>query len=502
MSSYSPSAVHETLLTAADTSFSPVLVEAWLPRAEALRPDGLALRERDGRETSYAELHDLGMLAAADLHLRGIARGDRVGIVLPPGRAFAATLHGCLLLGAVAVPVDPRLAPAEVAERTGFCAAVIDAEPEAYRALAIRVEGTHETDEVALLVHTSGTSSAPKPVELTYGNVLASALASAERLGSGPDDRWLGALPVAHVGGLQVLLRSVIGATTAVLHDRFDVEAHLRELRSGAITHVSVVPTTLARLLDAGLDRAGAPDLRVALLGGAPAPAPLLERAGVAGIPVAQTYGLTEACSQVTTSAPGEAETAGTPLPGTRVRIAAGGEILVTGPTVAPGALAGDGWLHTGDLGRLDEDGFLYITGRKKDIIITAGGKNLTPANFENDLKQTRWVSQCVMHGDRRPFPVALITLDEEEIVPWAEQHGIEDRSTAALATNPQVVELIQAEVDRANSKYAQVEQVKKFVILDHDLAQETGELTPTLKVKRNVVNEKYAGLFDELYGG
>jgi O-succinylbenzoic acid--CoA ligase len=361
-----------------------VLVEAWLPRAEALRPDGLALRERDGRETSYAELHDLGMLAAADLHLRGIARGDRVGIVLPPGRAFAATLHGCLLLGAVAVPVDPRLAPGEVAQRTGSCAVVIDAEPEAYRALAIRVEGTHETDEVALVVHTSGTSSAPKPVELTYGNVLASALASAERLGSGPDDRWLGALPVAHVGGLQVLLRSVIGATAAVLHDRFDVEAHLRELRSGAITHVSVVPTTLARLLDAGLDRAGAPDLRVALLGGAPAPAPLLERAAAAGIPVAQTYGLTEACSQVTTSAPGDADTAGTPLPGTCVRIAAGGEILVTGPTVAPGALAGDGWLHTGDLGRLD-DGRLTVTGRRAETIVT-GGENVAPAEVEAAL--------------------------------------------------------------------------------------------------------------------
>ena len=115
-------------------------------------------------------------------------------------------------------------------------------------------------------------------------------------------------------------------------------------------------------------------------------------------------------------------------------------------------------------------------------------------------MKQSRWISQAVMHGDSRPFPVMLVTLDEEEIVPWAQGEGIEDTSTAALAQNPKVIELIQAELDRANAHYAQVEQVKKFFILDHDLSQETGELTPTLKVKRNVINEKYEQLFDQLY--
>ena len=142
----------------------------------------------------------------------------------------------------------------------------------------------------------------------------------------------------------------------------------------------------------------------------------------------------------------------------------------------------------------------MSITGRKKDIIITAGGKNLTPANLENDMKQCRWVSQAVMHGDRRPYPVMLITLDEEEIVPWATEHGIHDTSLAALADDEQVRALVQEVLDAANAKYAQVEQVKRFVILDHDLSQETGELTPTLKVKRNVVNEKYLPLFDALY--
>jgi long-chain acyl-CoA synthetase len=152
--------------------------------------------------------------------------------------------------------------------------------------------------------------------------------------------------------------------------------------------------------------------------------------------------------------------------------------------------------------GSIDSDGYVSITGRKKDIIITAGGKNPTPANIENDMKQSRWISQCVMHGDRRPFPVMLVTLDEEEIVPWAQAEGIEDTSIAALAQHPKVIELIQSELDRANSHYAQVEQVKKFFILDHDLSQETGELTPTLKVKRNIVNDKYADRFEALYGG
>jgi len=200
--------------------------------------------------------------------------------------------------------------------------------------------------------------------------------------------------------------------------------------------------------------------------------------------------------------------TVGRALPGTEISIADDGEILLRGDNIFRGyhrnddASFGaviDGWLHTGDLGSLDADGYLKITGRKKDIIITAGGKNLTPANLENDLKQSRWISQAVMHGDRRPFPVALVTLDEEEVVPWARERGL-PTEIAALAGTEEVRALIQAELDEVNRRYAQVEKVKKFAILDHDLSQETGELTPTLKVKRNVVNEKYAAVLDSLY--
>ena len=253
-------------------------------------------------------------------------------------------------------------------------------------------------------------------------------------------------------------------------------------------------------------------EIRHATSGAAPIAREILEFFWACGVPVLEGYGMTETATAATVSTVENHRygTVGRALPGVELKIAEDGEILVKGPNIFAGyhnqASSGfgaveNGWLHTGDLGSLDEDGYLSITGRKKDIIITAGGKNLTPANIENDLKQCRWISQAMMHGDQRPYPVVLITLDEEEMPIFAREHGLaEDIPT--LCKEPAVLELIQHEIDRANTKYAQVEQVKKFVILDHDLSQATGELTPTLKVKRNVVNEKYAELFDELYAG
>jgi long-chain acyl-CoA synthetase len=250
--------------------------------------------------------------------------------------------------------------------------------------------------------------------------------------------------------------------------------------------------------------------LRQATSGAAPIAPEILEFFYACGVPVLEGYGMTETATASTVSTPDAYKfgTVGRPLPGAEVRIADDGEILIRGSHIFRGyykmedksfGAIEEGWLHTGDLGELDEDGFLKITGRKKDIIITAGGKNLTPANLENDLKQSRWISQAVMHGDRRPYPVVLITLDPEEIPNFAKEHGLPEDS-ATLANDPKVQELIQGILDEVNSKYARVEQIKKFVILDHDLSQETGELTPTLKVKRNVVNEKYADLFERLY--
>jgi len=251
-------------------------------------------------------------------------------------------------------------------------------------------------------------------------------------------------------------------------------------------------------------------NVRRATSGAAPIAREILEFFWACGVPVLEGYGMTETATAATISSIESHRfgTVGRALPGVELKIADDGEILIKGPNIFDGyhnhtptsfGAVENGWLHTGDLGSIDEDGYLSITGRKKDIIITAGGKNLTPANIENDLKQCRWISQAVMHGDQRPYPVVLITLDEEEIPIYAREHGLAE-DVASLSRDPAIHALIQQEIDRANTKYAQVEQVKKFAVLDHDLSQATGELTPTLKVKRNVVNEKYGELFDALY--
>jgi long-chain acyl-CoA synthetase len=250
--------------------------------------------------------------------------------------------------------------------------------------------------------------------------------------------------------------------------------------------------------------------VREAVSGAAPIAKEILEFFYACGVPVMEGYGMTETATAATACTPEEHRfgSVGKPFPGVEVKLADDGELLIKGQNIFQGyhnrseenfGAVEDGWLHTGDLGKIDEDGFVYIVGRKKDIIITAGGKNLTPANMENDLKQCRWISQAIMHGDQRPYPVALVTLDEEELAGYATEHDL-PADIPSLAKEPAVRALVQEALDKANEKYAQVERVKKFAILDHDLSQETGELTPTLKVKRNVVNDKYASIFDELY--
>jgi long-chain acyl-CoA synthetase len=248
-----------------------------------------------------------------------------------------------------------------------------------------------------------------------------------------------------------------------------------------------------------------------AVTGAAPIAKEILEFFYGCGVPVMEGYGMTETATGASVNTPAEHRfgTVGRPLPGVEARIADDGELLIKGGNVFQGyhgmedasfgAIA-DGWLHTGDLGSIDSDGYVSIVGRKKDIIITAGGKNLTPANLENDLKRSPWISQAVMHGDRRPYPVVLVTLDAETLVPWAESRGL-PTDLASLAVHPEVVAMIQEDVNAANAKLAPVEQVKKVLILDRDLTPESGELTPTLKVKRAVVNERFADQLDALYG-
>ncbi len=251
--------------------------------------------------------------------------------------------------------------------------------------------------------------------------------------------------------------------------------------------------------------------LKLAISGAAPIAPEILEFFYAAGVPVFEGWGMTETTSLGTLNLPDAFKfgTIGRPVAGADIRIAGDGEIQIAGeivmkeywrnPEATAKAFTADHYLHTGDLGTIDEDGYVTITGRQKDIIITAGGKNLTPANLEGDLRRSRWISQAVMFGDRRPYPVALITLDAEEIVPWAEAQGL-PADVAALAESDEVVGMIQAELNAANAHYAQVEQIKRFKILARDFTLESGELTPSLKLKRNVIYENYAEEFDSLY--
>jgi long-chain acyl-CoA synthetase len=254
-------------------------------------------------------------------------------------------------------------------------------------------------------------------------------------------------------------------------------------------------------------------NMRECVTGAAPIAPEILEFFYACGVPVMEGYGMTETATSATVNRPLAGEfrfgSVGKPMHGVEVRIAYDGEVLIKGQNIFQGYYKNEqatqetleaGWLHTGDLGRLDEDGFLYITGRKKDIIITAGGKNITPALLENGLKQGRWISQAVVVGDRRPYLIALLTLDPEEAPALAQQLGLEGLDVEAMARDERVRTEIQKAVDEVNSHVGPVEQIKRYEILPRDLSQEGGELTPTLKVKRNVVHDKYAGVIDEVY--
>jgi O-succinylbenzoic acid--CoA ligase len=388
-----------------------VLVEAWLPRAAQRHPDRLAVNA-----LTYAELLAEVDATARRLAGRGVRAGDRVALALPPGEAFCIALHAVLRLGAVAVPVDLRLGAGERA-REIETTATIDGPVIGTPAAEARLRERHDLDAPAIVVHTSGTSGRPKAVELTYGNWLWSALGSAVALGLDPAERWLCALPLTHVGGLSIVLRSAIYATTAIVHERFDTQRVLDALmdRDGP-TIVSLVPTTLQRLLDAGLR--DPPSLRWALLGGAPSSTALQGRAAAAGVRVAPTYGLTEACSQVTTL--------GAPLFCTRVRIAPDKEILVSGPTVAGWAGSNRPVLATGDLGDFSSDGALRIVGRKADTIIS-GGENVAPAEVEAVLEAHPDVVEAAVHGRSDPewgeAVVATVVADDgveaDELRAW-----------------------------------------------------------------------------------
>jgi o-succinylbenzoate---CoA ligase len=360
----------------------------WLSAAAGRHPDRVAVATA-GEQVAYRELLLRAVRAAGALHMRGVRRGEPVALMLEPGLPLVEALHGCLLLGAPAVPIDPRMADRERAAVLREIEVRVE-RPMRGESGVFELPSPPERDDVALVMHTSGTTGLPKPVALTFGNIRANARGLAQAMGLGGDERWLCPLPLAHVGGLMVVLRSAIMATTAVLAPPpFDEHAIAERLREGGITTASLVPTQLQRLLDAGATPG--PELRRVLLGGGPMPRALLARAAAAGFPVCPSYGLTQACSTVTVAEPGDLESAGRPLPGVGVAISGDGEIVVSGGTV--NAL---GSLRTGDLGRIDSSGRLVVTGRKGDVIIS-GGENVAPVEVEAVLAEHPDVAEAAV---------------------------------------------------------------------------------------------------------
>jgi long-chain acyl-CoA synthetase len=324
-------------------------------------------------------------------------------------------------------------------------------------------------------------------------------------------------LPLAHVFA-QLVQFGCLHAGATLAYFGGDIRRVVPEIAEVRPTFLPSVPRIFEKLHAALAGRVDAATvrgalggrLRLALSGAAPISPSVLEFFRDAGAPVVEGFGMTEStgCGTVSTLARHKLGTVGVAAPGTSIRIAEDGEILMAGPHIFAGYWRDeeatkqtlvDGWLHTGDLGTIDEDGFVTITGRKKDIIITSSGKNIAPAELENQLRQSRHISQAVVFGDRRPYPIALITLDPEEIVPWARERGLPD-DLASLANHPQVRDLVQSVVDEANARVSQPARIKRFAVLDRDFTLEDGELTPTLKLKRAVTQSNHAAVIEALY--
>jgi long-chain acyl-CoA synthetase len=410
-------------------------------------------------------------------------------------------------------------------------------------------------DDACVFIYTSGTTGPPKGCILTHGNYRAMVDAVLAPAALDGDELCYLFLPLAHAFALliQFVIVDVGGVLAYWEKDPQRIVPNLMEVKP---TYFPSVPRifekiyTLARssaedpeLLDKAIEVGSkvrqmqergeevpaelqghfdqaeeklfqnvrnlfGGNIRQCVTGAAPIAKEILEFFYACGVPIMEGYGMTETATSATCNMPDAFRfgSVGKPFPGVEVKIAEDGEVLLRGPNIfkeyykneeATREAKVDGWLHTGDLGSIDEDGFLYITGRKKDIIITAGGKNITPANLENGLKQNRYISQAVVVGDRRPYLVALITIDPDEVDGFAQQHGLDP---AEVPESEQMREEVQRAVDEVNTRVGRVEQVKKFRILPDDLSQATGELTPTLKVKRNVVNEKFADEVEKLY--
>ena len=418
-------------------------------------------------------------------------------------------------------------------------------------------------EDIATIVYTSGTTGPPKGVVQTHGNHMGTLESAAKMDTITSGDTHLLFLPLAHsFARLEAFLGVHRGLTTAFAENIDKLRDNLPEVKPDFICSVprvfekvyagviakaeagspikkkifhwavgvgrevsrlqqarKPVPAGLAfkyrlahKLVFSKLHEALGGRLRFAVSGGAPLSKEIAEFFHAAGILILEGYGLTETCPSLTFNRLEHFKfgSVGQAQPGIEIKIAPDGEILGRGPNIAKGyfkkpeataeVFLADGWFATGDIGRIDEDGFLYITDRKKDLIVTAGGMNIAPQNIENLLKGDPFISQAMVHGDKRPYPVAIITLNPEELAKFAKEQGILNTEPAALAKHPKVVERVSRIVEARNAELQSYAKVKKFAILPADFTVENGLLTPTLKVKRRVITDKHRELLDSLY--
>jgi o-succinylbenzoate---CoA ligase len=413
-----------------------VKLDNWLAQRAQSCPERTALVTETSSVT-YAELEAEATWVARRLAASGVRREGTAALTMHPRREEVVLLHALMKLGATALPLSPLLTDTERAAVLSAERPAVDLNDAAELTQTeadLPLLGEHDMEDLCCRILTSGTSGEARPVSLTYGNFLFSAVGSAFNIGVEPEDRWLCCLPLSHVAGISIILRSAIYGTTAVLLDGFDTEQVAGTLVGGEISVLSLVPTQLIRLLEADADLSGP---RAILIGGGPVPADALQEAIDRGATVVQTYGMTETCSQVTTLAPTDAArkvgSAGRPLLTTHLRIEEG-EILVQGPTVSRDSLDSDGWLHTGDMGHIDEEGFLYVTGRRSEVIVT-GGENVMPTEVESVLLAHPAVADAAVVGrpdlEWQEAVCALVVLAEER---EASEEELRTHCAASLA--------------------------------------------------------------------
>jgi len=576
------------------------------------KPDSLNYkREGVWQPVAATEMLDRAAQIAAGLYSLGVRKGDRVALLSESRLEWVLADQGCILLGAVTVPIYPTLSADQVkyiindcgargifistAGKLALLAATLNAcetieniivltspgppggstfltlEELETRGRELRTSQPQLRDELAhapgpddlaTIIYTSGTTGEPKGVMLTHANLVSNLIDSSNHLEFGEKDVALSVLPLSHVFERQAMNMYLHHGMSAYFGSLENLGEDLREVQPTVFVGVPrIYEKILARVqdraaakgkfyagvvnwsLDVGrrwarlttehkpvplglalkhkladlllfekLRKALGGRIRILVSGSAPIPDDVALAFRGAGLPVVQGYGLTETSPVITAGQINDNRigTAGKPIRNVEVRIAADGEIETRGPQVMRGywnkpeetraAFTADGWMRTGDIGHLDADGYLTITDRKKELLKTSGGKYLAPQPIEQLIKRSRFVNQVVVVGNGRKFPAALIVPDWELLESYAKLKGLDLHTRADFCRHPRIIDLFERQIAARTQGLAQFEKIKRIALLDQELTAEGGELTPTLKIKRRVIDDKYREVIDQIY--